>query len=129
MDRYKARNYMGHYQQGETGGWLKRERGWELVVMLAMRVGAPAALPAHQANAENPTRLLSKSNVVYHPVRKLSPTIHPLIPMSAPTTAPTQRDEPDETMPRLSEARLILSLVPPEPNANEIDGSVAQGKV
>jgi hypothetical protein len=49
-------------------------------------------------------------------------------PMSAPTIEPTQRSEPLETRPRLSES-LEMAHCSPSPKEKEREGGVSQGKV
>jgi hypothetical protein len=52
--------------------------------------------------------------------------IHALTPMSAPTIAPTHREEPDETRPRFRLSREISHFSEVEPKENERAGGEAQ---
>ena len=57
-----------------------------------------------------------------------APRIQALMPMSAPTMAPTQRSLPDETLPRLSDSGEMAHCSPNVwPNENEMDGAAAHG--
>lgn len=104
-----------------------------------------------QASWENPTELAEKSNVVYTFSRNLefeqaasgsrietrgfergekrthvSPKTQAATPMSAPTTDPTQRVEPLETLPRLRLAEDMVHDVDDPPKENEREGGESQ---
>lgn len=56
-----------------------------------------------------------------------SPKIQALMPTSAPTIAPTQREDPDDTRPRLSDSPAIAQLsLPEDPNEKASDVVASQ---